>query len=305
MTGLNYHHLRYFWTVAKEGSLRGAAEKLGVSPPSISAQISELEEALGEQLFRRSGRHNVLTEAGQVALRYAGEIFGLGQELVGAVQRRSDAPPLRFNVGVADSFPKLVTHDLLEPVFTMAQPVHVVCREGKLEDLLAQLVTHRLDVVLADEPASSGSPVRTFSQALGSSPTAVCAAGKLAAVLQRDFPRSLHQAPAMLPADNTALRRALEGWMRARGLEPRVVAEFEDLSLMKVMAADGRGFIVLPAVVADEAMRRYRFRRVGLIEDCRVQFHAITAERRAVHPAVVRLTQEANRRLRLELSVKV
>lgn len=297
MEWLNYHHLRYFWTVAKEGSLKQAAEKLHVSQPSISAQLSELEEVLGEKLFRRSGRSKVLTDAGQVALRYAEEIFTLGRELVNAVKQRPTAQALRLYVGVADSFPKLVTNGILKPVFTMAQPVHVICREGKLDDLLGQLAAHRLDIVLADEPASSATKFRTFNHPLGASSTAFCASAKLAARLRKDFPKSLHQAPALLPSDNTALRRAVEAWFRELGVQPQVVAEFEDLALMAVMAAEGRGFIVLPSTVADEAVHRYGFKIIGITDACRVQFHAITAERRIAHPAVALITDEARKHL--------
>lgn len=297
MDWLNYHHLRYFWTVAKEGSLKKAAETLHVSQPSISAQLRELEEALGERLFRRSGRSKVLTDAGQVACRYAEEIFSLGRELVNAVKQRPTAQTLRFYVGVADSFPKLVMNELLKPVFAMSQPVHVICREGKLEDLLGQLAAHRLEIVLADEPASSGTKVRTYNHPLGECSTSFCASGKLAQALKRGFPKSLHGAPALLPADNTALRRAVEAWFRQIEVQPRVVAEFDDLALMKVVAAEGSGFIVLPSAVAEGAVRRYGFRIIGVAEACRVQFHAITAERRLVHPAVVVLTGQAQRHL--------
>lgn len=297
MEWLNYHHLRYFWTVAKEGSLRNAAEKLHVSQPSISAQLSELEQVLGEKLFRRSGRTKVLTDAGQVAFRYADEIFTLGRELVNAVKQHPTAEALRLYVGVADSFPKLVTNEILKPVFAMSQPAHVICREGKLEDLLGQLAAHRLDIVLADEPASSGTKVRTFNHLLGESSTSFCAAAELAATLKRGFPQSLHAAPALLPSDNTALRRAVETWFREVGVQPRVVAEFEDLALMKVMAAEGRGFIVLPSTVADEAVQRYGFRIIGSTDACRVQFHAISAERRIAHPAVALITEQARKHL--------
>jgi LysR family transcriptional activator of nhaA len=297
MEWLNYHHLRYFWTVAKEGSLKQAAAKLRVSQPSISAQLSELETALGEQLFRRSGRSKVLTDAGQVALRYADEIFTLGRELVNAIKQRPTTQALRLYVGVADSFPKLVTNEILKPVFAMPQAVHVICREGKLEDLLGQLAAHRLDLVLGDELVSSSTQVRTFNHLLGECSTAFCASGRLAATLKKGFPKSLHDAPALLPCDPTSLRRAVEAWFRDVGVQPRVVAEFEDLALMKVMAAEGRGFIVLPAVVADEAQRRYGFRVVGTSDTCRVQFHAITAERRLAHPAVALITEQARARL--------
>jgi LysR family transcriptional activator of nhaA len=293
MEWLNYHHLRYFWTVAKEGSLARAAAKLHVSQPSISEQIRELEGAFGEKLFRREGRSNKLTDAGQVVFGYADEIFALGRELMNAVKQRPGTRKLRLNVGVADSFPKLVTNEILKPVFTMPQAVHVVCREGKMEDLLAQLAAHRLDLVLSDEPAPSSANFKVFSHALGESSITLCAEAKLAAKLKRNFPKSLNDAPALLPAENTALRRSLETWFRAHNVRPNVVAEFDDLALMKVMAAEGRGFIAVPTVALKEAVSRYQFRSLGQATACHVQFHAITAERRIVHPAVQVVTKSA------------
>lgn len=295
MEWLNYHHLRYFWMVAREGGLRPAAEKLHVSAPSISAQIRELEDALGERLFRRIGRTNVLTDAGQVVLRYADEIFSLGRELANAVKQRPTAKALRLHVGVADSFPKLVTQQILEPVFALPQVVHVICREGKVDDLLAQLVAHRLDVVLADEPAPGSLKVRVFNHPMGECGVTFCAAPRLASSLRRGFPRSLHQAPALLPAETTGLRRSLERWFHSLGIAPRIVAEFEDAALMKVMASDGRGFIPVPSVVAQEAVDRFSLRIIGATEKCRDQFFAITADRRIHHPAVAVLTQRAGR----------
>jgi LysR family transcriptional activator of nhaA len=291
MEWLNFHHLRYFWFVAREGGTRRAAEKLRVSAPSISAQIAELEEALGEKLFRRSGRNNVLTDAGHVVLRYADEIFSLGAELLNAVKQRPTAKAIRLHVGVADSFPKLVTQQILEPVFAMPQAVHVICREGKVEDLLAQLVAHRVDVVLADEPAPGSLKVRVFNHPMGESGVTFCAASPLAGRLKRGFPRSLHGAPALLPAETTGLRRSLDRWFQELGITPRIVAEFEDAALMKVMASDGRGFIPVPSVVAEEAVDRFSLRIIGATEKCRDQFFAITADRRITHPAVATLTR--------------
>jgi LysR family transcriptional activator of nhaA len=262
MEWLNYHHLRYFWTVAKEGSLARAAERMRVSQPSISEQIHELEAVLGEKLFRREGRSNKLTDAGQMVFGYAEEIFALGSELLNTVKQRPGAKTIRLYVGVADSFPKLVTNEILKPVFSMPRTVHVICREGKLEDLLAQLAAHRLDLVLADEPASSGVKFKTFSYSLGTSGVMFCAEKKLAAKLRRGFPRSLHNAPALLPAENAALRRALEAWLRGQNLKPDVIAEFEDLALMKVMAAEGRGFIAIPTLAAKDALKHYSFQNI-------------------------------------------
>lgn len=290
MEWLNYHHLRYFLAVAKAGSLRLAAEKLHVSQPSISAQIRELEETLGEKLFRRSGRTKVLTEAGQIALRHAEEIFSLGQELVSAVKQRPTARAVRLYVGVADSFPKLVTYEILKPVFAAMPAVHVVCREGKLEDLLGQLAAHRLDIVLADEPAPSSAKVRSFNHLLGETGVTFCATAALASRLRRGFPRSLHEAPALLPVENTALRRSLESWFRAQRLQPRVVAECEDAALMKVMAANGLGFVPIPTLVVKEATGRYELKIIGATDRCSDQFYAITAERKITHPLVSAIT---------------
>ncbi len=294
MDWLNYHHLRYFWTVAKEGGLQRAADKLHVSPPSISAQIRELEEALDVKLFRRSGRRNVLTEAGQMALRHAEEIFGLGNDLVSSLKQRPTTRALKLHVGVADSLPKLVTYEILKPAFELPG-VRLVCREGKTEELLAQLGLHRLDIVLADEPASSSVPFRAFNHRLGESPVAFCAAPSLARRLRRDFPRSLDGAPALLPVENTPLRRALETWFRARRVAPRVIGEFEDLALMTVLAAEEQGFVPVPSVVLRESSERYGLREIGAAENCREEFYAITAERKISPPAVTLLTDHARR----------
>lgn len=295
MEWLNYHHLRYFWTVAKEGGLRPAAEKLNVSPPSISAQLRELEEALGEKLFRRAGRTKVLTDAGQIAFRHADEIFSLGGELMSAIKQRPTARAVRLYIGVADSFPKLVTYEILKPLLVRAETVHLICREGKLGDLLAQLASHRLDIVLADEPAPSTAKIRAFNHRLGESSVTFCAAAKLAARLHRGFPKSLHEAPALLPAENTAMRRSLENWFRDLQIRPRVVAEIEDAALMAVMAADGGGFVPIPTLVVNEAIHRYGLRIIGATDRCRDQFYAITAERQITHPLVSLITENAQK----------
>lgn len=295
MEWLNYHHLRYFQAVAKEGGLRPAAEKLHVSPPSISAQIRELEEALGEKLFRRSGRKKVLTEAGQIALRHADEIFSLGRELVSAVKQRPTERPVRLQVGVADAMPKLVSFEILKPVLAGGAAVHLVCREGKLEDLLGQLAAHRLDIVLADEPAPSTAKIRAFNHPLGESGVTICAAAPLAKKLRRGFPCSLHDAPAFLPAENTILRRSLESWFRTLQIRPHVLAEFEDAALMKVAAAHANGFVPIPTVVVEEAVSRYRLQVIGATERVRDQFYAITAERTITHPLVSLISEKAQK----------
>ncbi len=293
MEFLNYHHLRYFWVVAKEGGLRKAADKLHVSQPTISAQIAALESVLDEKLFRRGGRALTLTEAGHRVLSYAEEIFSLGQELLDAARQQPGARPLRIHIGITDSLPKLVSYEIIKPIFQLAQPVQAVCREGKASDLLGQLAAHRLDIVLADEPAPSSLPIKVFNHFLGDCGMSFCAERKLAASLKRKFPGSLNNAPVLLPASNTILRQSLEKWFQAEGIRPRLMAEFDDAALMKVAAVDGLGFFAVPTLVVKEAVARYGFKTIGCTEECRQQFHAITAERKLTHPAVVAITSNA------------
>lgn len=158
--------------------------------------------------------------------------------MMNAVKQPPGAKALRLYVGVLDCFPKLLTNEILKPVFALPQTVHVTCREGKMDDLVAQLAEHRLDIVLADEAASGSANIKTFSRPFGETRTTFCAERRLAARLRRNFPQSLHDAPAVVPSENTPFRRVLERWFRQHDIRPRVVAEFEDLALMKVIAAE-------------------------------------------------------------------
>lgn len=295
LESLNYHHLRYFWLVAKEGSVRGAAEKLHVSQPSICTQIKLLEAALGAPLFRRSGRRLVLTDFGEFVAGYAEEIFALGRELVAAANRSRIPRIPRLHVGVVDSFPKLLSLDFLRPAFTLDPPIQLSCREGKLDELLAQLATHRLDAVLSDEPTPPGVSVKTFNHPLGSSGITFCAAPGLAKKLTGRFPQNLDGAPGLLPTRNTMQRRDLDDWFRREGVQPLAAGEFEDGALAKVIAADGHGFVTVPSTVEEEAVGRYGFEVLGRTDECRVQLFLITAERRLEHPAIAALAQQARR----------
>jgi len=301
MEFLNYHHLRYFWVAAKEGGLTRAAEKLRVSQPSICTQIQALERALGDKLLRRTPRGLTLTEAGQKVFSFAEEIYALGDELISTMKQRPSTRSLRVNIGITDSLPKLLTYGMLKPIFHLPQSVQASCWEGKVPDLLAQLATYRLDVVLADEPAPASGSFKTFNHLLSECGVSFCAEPKLAARLKRRFPASLSQAPALLPGPNSALRRSLEKWFREQKIAPRLVAEFDDAALVKVAATDGLGFFALPSLVASEAVTRYGVRIIGRAPECIQQFYAITAERRLTHPAVMAVTAQARVALPAEL----
>lgn len=291
---LNYHHLRYFHAIAKEGSLRRASEVLKCSQPSICTQVKQLEEALGEALYRKSGRSIALTSFGRVVYEYADSIFSIGRELLSTARRASSTATLRLQVGILDSFPKLLSIGVLRPVLERRPVVQVTCREGKLEDLLGQLGAHRLDAILSDESPPSGMQVKTFSHFLGESGLSFCATPNLAARLKKrgPFPGLLHDAPLLLPTQNTSLRRDLEKWFGTRGIEPVVVGEFEDAALAKVVAAEGFGVTVVPTLVEDEAVGRYGFVSLGRTKECGVRLYLITAERNFEHPGVVLLSKQ-------------
>ena len=300
MEYLNYHHLRYFWAVAKEGGLTKAAGKLHVSQPTISAQVQALEGMLGEKLFRRTGRNLALTDTGQQVLGFAEEIFSLGQDLVNSVKQRPTARPVRLYLGVSDALPKLIAWRIIEPVFRLPQPVQVSCWETRVSDMLVELAAYRMDVVLADEPASSGVAPNVFNHFLGESDVTFCAVPALAAKLRRGFPKSLNGAPALLPMANSGVRRSLEKWFQARGVRPRLVGEFEDPALVNILVMQGLGFMSVPSVVAKEAVRRYGFGLIGRTRECQQQFYAITAERKLTHPAVLAITSTRGRGLFVE-----
>ncbi len=294
---LNYHHLLYFWTVAREGSVARAAARLSLAQPTVSAQVRALEDALGEPLFTRTGRRLVLTDVGRVVLRYADEIFATGRELLDAVRGRPTGRPIRFAVGVADALPKMIAYRLLEPAWHLDEPVQVVCREDKPERLLALLSLHELDIVLSDAPVGAGVSVRAFSHPLGECGVSLFAAPALADRYRRRFPQSLDGAPFLLPAEGSPLRRSLEQWFEQLGVRPRIVAEFDDSALLKVVGQAGHGLFAAPSVIEREVARQYRARLVGRAPSVRERFYALTVERRLRNPAALAISNAARSEL--------
>jgi len=293
MGWLNYHHLLYFWTVAREGSVAAACNRLNLAQPTISAQIRMLEKALGVELFDRSRRRLRLTESGQIAYRYADDIFTLGRELQETMRDRPTGRPLRFHVGIADVLPKLIAHRLLMPALSVGDDVQIVCIEGKPNQLLAQLSIHELDVVLADAPISANISVRGFNHLLGECSVGVFAEPKLADKLGKNFPASVTHAPWLLPAPGTVLRRALDHWLDSQSIRPRIAGEFEDSALAKVFGQHGLGIFVGPSVIAKEICAQYDVREIGRIKEIREQFYAISMERKVRHPGVLALAEAA------------
>lgn len=297
MEWLNYNHLLYFWTVAREGGLVAAGKVLHLSHSTLSAQIRALEERLGQKLFTKIGRKLALTDTGKVVYRYANEIFSKGNEMLDTVRGRAAGQEHRLEVGIADSVPKLIVKRLLDPALEPMLNTKLICREDRFDQLLADLSLHNLDIVIADAPVPPGSRVKAFNHLLGQCGVGVFAKTKLANKLSKNFPRSLNDAPFLLPLETLPLRRALDHWFSSHQVRPRIVAEFEDSALLKVFGGDGLGVFPAPLAVTREICAHYGVRLLGELHGVTEQFYAISVERQLQHPAILAITQSARHTL--------
>lgn len=296
MEWINYHHLLYFWTVARTGSIAKASQELLLSPPTISSQISRLEDEIGEKLFVRSGRRLVLTEAGDIAFRYAEEIFSLGRELIDTLRGRPTGHPLHLRVGVADPLPKWIAYVLISPALQIPGPVRLVCHEQRADRLMAELALNELDVVLSDAPVGPQVKVRAFNHLLGECDVAFYAKRKTALKLRRRFPHSLDGFPFLLPTEGSSMRLSLDQWFSQQQVRPLIVGEFDDFSLLRTFAEAGHGGFAAPSVL-DSEMRHRGFGSIGRTSSIRWRFYAISVERKIKNPAVIAISEAARQRI--------
>ena len=293
MAALNFKHLRYFWMVAKTGSIAAAAQQLHLTPQSISGQLAEFADTLGVDLFRRAGRKLELTDTGRRMLSYADEIFSIGDELLDALREHPGKSTIAFRVGCADSVSKLIACRLLEPALAIDEPVRLICREGRLASLLADLAVHKLHLIIADRPMPAHLNVRGFNHLLGESSLAVFAAPALAAELVGTFPACLDGAPLLLPGEDFAIHHKLVQWLANSGVRPRIVGEFDDSAMTKAFGQSGAGAFFAPRVISEQVCRQYGVVRIGEISSLVEQVYAITTERRLSHPAILAISQRA------------
>jgi LysR family transcriptional activator of nhaA len=291
---MNFKHLYYFWVAAKAGGVMRAGEQLHTTPQTLSGQINLLEERLGRKLFQKSGRTMELTEDGRLALGYADQIFTLGAELEAAVRQARDGKRvLDFRVGVADSVTKSIAYRLLEPALDLAEPVRLICNEGKFSDLLAQLALNRIDLVIADEPMSRRISVKAFNHALGRTSMSFFCIPSLRKKLKGDFPQCLNDMPMLIQGAQASIRQQLEGWMMRHQIHPRIIGEFDDGALMTAFGREGRGVFMGPTVMEAEIMAQFGVELVGRSEELVEEFFAVSVERRITHPCVVAITDAA------------
>lgn len=297
MEWLNHHHLLYFWIVAREGSISRASKVLHLTPQTISAQLKELEGALGAELFTRQGRGLVLTEVGQVARRYADEIFALSRDLADTIKGRPTDRPTAFRVGVSDVIPRFVAYRILKTTFGLPIEVRLECRSAPLGDLVSRLAQHELDLVLSDAPLPPATHIKAFNHPLGSSEILWLGTRDLASKLRKGFPTSLHGAPVLLPSPETAFRRAIDAWLDGLGVRPRVVGEFQDSGLLKSFGEAGEGVFPAPRIVQRDVRVHFNVVPVGDAAGVVQTYFGISVERRVRHPAVVAVLDGAKRAL--------
>ncbi|MGB5258321.1 MAG: transcriptional activator NhaR [Woeseiaceae bacterium] len=293
MRHLNYSHLQYFWTVAREGSVVKAAESLNLTPQTISGQLKLLEEVVGQPLFDRVGRRLVLSEMGHVVMEYADEIFSIGAELAQVVRGQKPVSQSVLSIGVVSSMPKLIAERIIAPSLLDEEPVRIRCHESSLEQLLGELAVHQLDIVLSDQPMPAGLSMRAFNHRLGESGLAFFSQRRSARHYRGKFPHSLNDAPMLLPSQHSALRRRLDDWFDSHDIVPDIVGEFDDSALLKAFGEVGAGLFAAPSVIEKEICKMYGMSVVGKTDAVTEHFYAISPERRIKHPAVARITEAA------------
>jgi LysR family transcriptional activator of nhaA len=282
---INLKHLHYFHEVAQAGSIAKAAERLNLTPQTISGQLALLEDALGVELFERRGRALMISEAGRLATEYTNDIFALTNELQAVLQQMRGGPSWRLRVGISDAVPKSMATQLLAPVLAMPEQVTLTVQEDNLHDLLGKLALHRLDLIISDSPLPANVEVRAYCQSLGESQLSFFAAPDLAHKLKNDFPASLNNTPMLLQSQQAHMRKALTSWFQAQEIQPQIVGEFDDSAMAQAFGQQAAGVFVAPSVIAEDICQQHKVECLGHIP-VQTSLYAITAQRKLSHPAM-------------------
>jgi LysR family transcriptional activator of nhaA len=290
MKWLNYHHLLYFRKIAVEGSVSKAAEKLGMGQPGLSAQLKALEDQVGTPLFDRKGRRLVLTEAGRVALNYAQEIFEKGQEFLQVVENQAFTKRIPVNIGALDSIPKTLITLVVEQAQTWEE-AQVCVLEGRGEELFRELSVHQIDLLLSNYAAPVQAKGKLYSRSLARVPVAIYGSPKYSG-LRKGFPRSLDQAPMILPTTHSKLRGDIEHFFQVSNLHLSMVAEIQDTSVQKLLAIDGRGLIPLPEFSVQTYIKENKLVKLGVLQGLHEEFWMISAKRVMENPVISGLMRD-------------
>lgn len=290
MSGLNYQHLRYFHVVAREGGVTAAAERLNVSQSAVSVQLRKLEERLGHALFDRVGKRLVLTEAGRIALDYADTVFEAGEELLGTLRDRPADRRRPLRVGAIPTLSRNFQLEFLKPVLGRAD-VELTVRSGAFRELLTALETHDLDVVLSNEAAPRDGRARFRNRLMNEQPVALVGRPDRRAAPFR-FPEDLREAPLLLPGAESEIRRAFDAALEQAGVTPAVLAEVDDMAMLRLLAREGEGLTLVPLIVVRDELEAGILEEVGRIPDVSERFYAVTLDRRFPNPLLRALMPE-------------
>jgi LysR family transcriptional activator of nhaA len=279
---LDLVQLDYLRAVARTGSITAAATALSVAPQTVSGQLGVLEERLGMALLERVGRGVRFTDAGRLVLDYAADMLSRGEDLLRALEG-SSGQPATFTIGIDEIVPKLVARRFLEPVLQLTPAPRLICREGNESTLTAELRARRLDAILVPGPPADAQGLR--ATLLADSSVSVFATRSLARRIRPQFPASLAGAPLLLPGLASDARRLVEGWLAARGLQPRIVGEFDDAALREAFGAAGAGVLFAPDLIGPTLRRIYGIEQVGTLPGLTARYFLVTPERRHQPPA--------------------
>lgn len=277
MQRLNYHHLQYFWRVAKEGHLTRAAEAMHVSQSALSSQIRQLEAQLGQALFLREGKTLRLTDVGAVVLNYAEGIFALGGELLATLSGGEGQPTQQLRIGAVATLSRNFQENFLRPVIGSTE-VRLVLESGSLEELLARLGLHQLDLVLANRPvvAQAQQPWRCRRIARQT----VCLVGRPhAGATPLRFPADLAHLQLLVPGRSSDIRIQFDQFCEDLRLRPTIYAEVDDMAMLRLLARDSGGVAVVPEVVVQDELRSGSLSKYWTLPKVHENFYAITTRR--------------------------
>lgn len=272
-----------------------AAELLHLTPQTVSGQISTFEAYLGKKLFDRKGKRLILNQQGQYVYSYAEDIFSLGTELLQNLKNKEANHQLHFTIGVTDIIPKVLAFDLFKTCLDYDENLKLICKEGDLDSLLADLALNKIDIIFSDQPLPPGGNIKAYNHFVGETGMAFFAKPEIAEKMNNDFPRSLHQTPILLPGEKSTQRVELMAWFDRLGIMPDVVAEFEDSALMKLFGQGGYGVFCAPSPIAEHVKKQYQVDIVGITEEVSEDFYLISPERKLKHPAALHLFEFASK----------
>lgn len=301
MSRLNYHHLHYFWAVAKEGNLTRVSKHLHVSQSALSVQIRQLEEELGQPLFAREGRSLVLTEAGRIALAYAERIFSNGAELISTLKegRRRERHVLR--IGAVATLSRNFQESFVKPLLGR-DDVELVLQSAGLEELLARLSVHSLDLVLSNRSVPSDAERTWQCRRIARQPVSLVGPPRGRRKPFR-FPDDMEGARILLPGTSSDVRAVFDLLCDQLEIRLNVLAEVDDMAMLRLLARDTEEMALVPTVVVRDELREGRLQEYCVIPNLYEQFYAITVKRHYQHPALKALLARPDAEI-LESNVK-